>query len=146
MRRIFYKLITPIRRLYWFIFRPKTTGVKVIVEYNGELLMIRNIYGKSAWTFPGGAVEKNELPEIAAKREVMEEVGFNASEMKKIGEFFSTREHKRDTIYCYVASANDKTVKMDPNEIQEFRWFDKNQHPPEMSSIAKEIISLWTQK
>ncbi|MDD2807086.1 MAG: NUDIX domain-containing protein [Patescibacteria group bacterium] len=146
MIKIFYKLIIPLRKFYWFIFRPKTTGVKVIVKYNEDVLMIKNAYGKSIWTFPGGAVEKSELPEDAAAREVMEEVGIKVSGVKKIGQLLNTREYKKDTIYCYVAITTGKTVQTDPNEIRECKWFNKNKLPSEISSIAREAISLWTQK
>ncbi|MFA6322329.1 MAG: NUDIX hydrolase [Candidatus Buchananbacteria bacterium] len=146
MKRIFYKLVNPIRKLYWFVFRPKTAGVKVLVEYDERILMIKNAYGKSIWTFPGGAVKKNELPENAAKREVAEEVGLKLHELISIGQIQSTREHKKDTIYCYSASSTNEKVEIDPSEIQTFNWFNKNELPSEISSIAQEIISLYLKK
>lgn len=142
MKRIFYKLIVRLRKLYWFMFRPKTTGVKVVVECKGDILMIKNSYGKNAWTFPGGAVRKNESLEDAGKREVMEEAGIKVSELKKIGEIFNTFEHKRDTIHLYIGKTQERTIKIDPNEILEAKWFNKDYLPLEISPIAKKIISL----
>lgn len=68
-------ILLPIVRLYWRIFKPKTFGVKVIVENNDKFLLIRNSYGRKRWTFPGGKIENNEEPKDAAFREVKEEVG-----------------------------------------------------------------------
>ena len=146
MKKVFYKLVRPIRNWYWFLFRSKTTGVKVVVESERDVLMIKNTYGKSIWTFPGGAVRTNEAPKTAAEREVLEEVGLRIKELRKIGELLSTWEHKRDTIHCYVGMANNRTIKIDPNEIQEASWFNKNQLPPEISTVAKEVVALWTPK
>lgn len=53
-KRIFNKIANPILKIYWFIFRPKTYGVKVILRCGGKFLLIRNSYGKKHWTFPGG--------------------------------------------------------------------------------------------
>ena len=50
--------------IYWFILRPKTFGVKCIIENQGEILMIKNNYGGwKKWMFPGGGIDKNETPE-----------------------------------------------------------------------------------
>ena len=37
--------------------------------------------------FPGGVLEKGENPEEAAKRELLEETGYRAGTLKKLGEF-----------------------------------------------------------
>lgn len=145
MKRIFYKIVTPIRRLYWFIVRPKTAGVKVIVECEGEVLMIKNTYGKGMWTFPGGAINRNESAEVAAKREVMEEVGVRLLGMEKIGELSNTLEYKRDTIHCYAGVIHEKLISIDSNEILEAQWFEKNKIPSGVSTIATSMMSLLIQ-
>ncbi len=49
----------------------------VIFELDGGILLVQRAiepgYGK--WTFPGGFVERGEVAEIAAEREVLEETG-----------------------------------------------------------------------
>lgn len=112
------------------------------MECEGKILMIKNAYGKSAWTFPGGAVNKNELPETAAKREMMEEVGIQIYRLKKIGELLNTREYKKDTIHCYTGNISEGALKIDQYEILEAGWFSKDDLPVGISSIAKQILSL----
>lgn len=142
MRKIWYTIINPIRRLYWFVFRPRTYGVKCVVEYNGKLLLIRNSYGVHGWTFPGGGVKRNESSEQAAIREVKEEVGLDISNPLKIGEYQSNYEHKRDTVYCFLAKVSKPNVTIDANEIAQAQWFLPNEIPAFRSSAVDKILMM----
>lgn len=54
----------------------------VVVRYSGAdplFLLIRDSYGH--WGFPKGHLERDELPEVAARREVLEETGLPAVEL-----------------------------------------------------------------
>ena len=74
----------PLLQLLWHLKRAflrvtgwKTRGVKVML-FNpvGELLLIRNTYGRShLLVLPGGGIHRGERPEQAAAREVREEAG-----------------------------------------------------------------------
>ncbi|MCR4275572.1 MAG: NUDIX domain-containing protein [Candidatus Wolfebacteria bacterium] len=121
--KIYYKVLKPVKKLYRFIFRPKTKGVKCVIECNGEILLIKNTYGHKSWTFPGGGVKKNETPEEALKRETKEEVGIKLNNIDFIGSFMANSQFKRDTVYCFTASVPNKHFKIDPIEISEARWF-----------------------
>lgn len=46
------------------------------------ILLRRDVY---MWVFPGGGVDKDETPENAIKREVLEETGLQVKIVKKIG-------------------------------------------------------------
>ena len=63
------------RLLRWT--RWPTRGVKVMAfDAQGRLLLVRHGYGRSdLWMLPGGGVGRREMPEAAARRELMEEVG-----------------------------------------------------------------------
>ena len=56
-----------------------------IVEIEGKILLVRHTYGsaKDRILLPGGFVQENELPTIAAEREILEETGV-ASKAKSI--------------------------------------------------------------
>jgi ADP-ribose pyrophosphatase YjhB (NUDIX family) len=53
-------------------------GVRVIIEDNeGRLLLVCQEHeGRKIWMLPGGAIEENENSMEAARREVLEETGF----------------------------------------------------------------------
>ena len=146
MKKIFYKIINPFRTAYWFIFRPKTMGVKMLIENNGRFLMIRNSYGHKQWTFPGGGVGRNEQPERAAQREAVEEVGIEVTSPIPLGEYFSTRQYKKDTVYCFYSSTHSDYFKIDNDEVSEAAWFVKNSIPEQRSSAVDKVLNLYQLK
>ena len=139
--KILTKLIHPILQTYWFVFRPRTQGVKCVIEYNGKILMIRNTYGHKNWTFPGGGIDKGETAERAVERETMEEVGIKVESLQRIGEFTTTAEYKRDIVTVFTARSKNNQFKIDEKEISEAAWFPLD-NLPTISEYAKKVISM----
>ncbi len=139
--KILYQFVNSIRKLYWFLFRPHTQGVKVVIFHDNDVFLIKNSYGSYSWTLPGGNIEKNETPESAAIREVKEEIGINLNEVHLIKKQFSDREYKKDTIFIFKSETNTIDYSIDKNEIKDAGWFHMHSLPDELSSITKEILS-----
>jgi ADP-ribose pyrophosphatase len=58
-----------------------------------RVVMIQNhrvAVGESLWEFPAGKLEPAEEPEPAAHRELLEETGYRAARMSKLGEFYTS--------------------------------------------------------
>ena len=144
MKKFFYIIINPCRKLYWFVFRPHTTGVKCLIEYNNKFLLIRNSYGIKHWTFPGGSVEKGELPSTAAQREAREEVGIELTP-QLIGQYSSNREFKQDTVHCFYGKVTSDYFKIDNDEIMEAAWFLETNIPPTpvSSAAVTKVLNLY---
>jgi ADP-ribose pyrophosphatase YjhB (NUDIX family) len=138
MKPLLFKAGYPFLKIYWFVVRPSTFGVKCIVEWDGKILLIRNTYGKWGWTFPGGGIKKGESLEDAVRREVKEETGIEIVDLKNVEKFFMTWEYKRDTITVFTAKAASFTIEPQASEIAAAQWFDK-QSLPELSSFAQKI-------
>jgi len=132
----------PFIKLYWHVFKPKSFGVKCVICARGKILMIQHNYGRRYWTFPGGGIKKGETSENAVKREVYEETGIMPENLKEIGSFFSDKEGKRDTIYCFSGEAYSQDLKIDSNEILNAGWFYLNELP-EISDYAKKILNFY---
>jgi 8-oxo-dGTP pyrophosphatase MutT (NUDIX family) len=140
--RLLYKVAALARRLYWFVVRPKTFGVKCIVECDGRWLMIRNTYGHGRWTFPGGTIDRGETPKQAAIREVMEEVGIRIEEVIPFGIYKNRRQYKRDTVYCFRASVAFDQYKIDEVEIAEAAWVYPDALPSLHGPAVDDIVAL----
>lgn len=66
-------------------------GAVVYVERNDEILLLKRAEGSALagqWFLPGGAIERGELPEEGAKRELREEAGIEIEgELELIGAY-----------------------------------------------------------
>lgn len=85
---------------------------------------------KGQWTFPKGMIEKGESPEEAAKREIEEEVGLHAVEVKEkldsVQYFFKWEEELvKKTVHYFLAefTGSEQPVPQTEEGIQEVKWF-----------------------
>lgn len=85
-----------------------------------EVVMIRNerfVVDETLWELPAGTLEPHEPPLSTAHRELIEEIGYRAAEMKFLFDFYSSPGFCNEKISAFVAS--DLTFvgqDLDPNE------------------------------
>jgi predicted DNA-binding helix-hairpin-helix protein len=53
------KLAYRLMRVYWFVFRPVTLGVRILLVRDSQVLLVRHSY-QDAWFLPGGGVKRGE--------------------------------------------------------------------------------------
>lgn len=113
--------------------------------------LILDAYGK--WTFPKGHIEAEENQEIAARREVMEEIGIrqttNHGYLGSI-EIKVNEPNKRPvpkTVYYYLIETTDQDLKISLPEVQAAKWVNA-QEALELISYenAKEIFKAALKK
>lgn len=139
-----YKLLLyPLLRLYWLIFRPDVLGVRCLVEYEGQVLLIRNPYGQMKWDLPGGGVRRGELPEAAAQREVREEVGVSLTDLRPLGRYTGTEVYDKDTVVSYFARAESAALKPRRAEVYAEGWFELGRLPEPLSREAAKVIGQY---
>ncbi len=142
MYKVFWAIVSPLRNIYWFIVRPKTLGVKCLIENDNSFLLVRLNYSHRLWSVPGGGVKKNETPEQATFREISEEVDILPDQIQKIGEYTSTLEHKNDTVHVFHYRAKSKEFKIDGFEIAEAAWFKLDSLPVNRTPNVDKIIKM----
>ena len=111
----------------------------VLFNMQQQALLMRRIYSDD-WTIPSGAINSDETPEKAAKRELLEETNINISnystsyfEQVYIATFLGKRDIKSlertditITYWAYLPYFEIK-AKVDEAEVAQAVWISKNE-------------------
>ncbi len=95
--------------LWWWVTRPRITGVHVAVWHDGRVLLVRNSY-RRARGLPGGRLRRGEPLAQAAARELREEVAIvlDPAALRYAGEWVAHAFHVEDhghVFECVLAAA-----------------------------------------
>ncbi len=78
----------------------------VAVDENGFVTIekqFRYPYGRVITEIPAGKLDENEKPDVAAKRELMEETGIEAKIWHYLGEYYPSPAYTDEVIHMYAA-------------------------------------------
>ena len=81
-------------------------AVVIPVKDDGKIILVKQFrypLQKTLIEFPAGKLEKGEDPLICATRELEEETGYKAKEIKKLGEIFTAPGYCTETLHIYSA-------------------------------------------
>ncbi|MBI5031371.1 MAG: NUDIX domain-containing protein [Chloroflexi bacterium] len=132
------KLLYTINKLRWRITKPITLGVRLLLIRDSKILLVKHTY-TNYWYLAGGAVEKNETLEQAARREAQEEIGAQLKDLTLFGVYSNFKESKSDHIVLFTC--NDFTVTGTTNrEIASFEFFDLEKLPEDISPATRRRI------
>ncbi len=152
---------TTVERAGW-VQRDPTTGAEFFPRTDPAVIMLvhdggdRVVLGRQAAWPPGrfsilaGFVEPGESAEAAVVREVAEEVGLCVTDVRYVGS--QPWPFPQSLMLGFIARIEgDDTLQPDPSEIEEARWFTREQLrtgagpkalPPPVS-IARHILDRW---
>ena len=114
-------------RVYCFIFRPISMGVRVMMIQDGKVWLVRQTY-MPGWFMPGGGLKKGETLDEAARREAREETGAELGELTLLGAYSNFTEWKSDHNIVFICTDFEFKGKPD-SEIAELRAFALNELP-----------------
>src|SRR5882672_5272255 len=98
--RTAFRLGFPLARMWWQLTRPRHEGAMVAVYVGPALLLVRSSY-RVGWQLPGGGVRRGEMPEVAARRELAEEIGLAASALLPAGVTCGIWDGRRDRVHFF---------------------------------------------
>lgn len=98
--------------------------IPLVNDADGELSVLfevrnRSIVQGGEICFPGGRIEKNELPETAVIRETCEELKLTADNISIIAPMFVMNGINDSMLYSYLGSLSDYACSYSADEVEE---------------------------
>lgn len=102
-----------LRRIVWFVFRPRTIGAQIIVfDDHGRVLLVRHSYDRAVLRLPGGGVKRSETFAACAARELREETSLvvaRPEDLELLGVYTGREGSQSAFIAAFVAPAGSWT-------------------------------------
>jgi ADP-ribose pyrophosphatase len=81
-------------------------GVAIIAVHDGKIILVkqyRKAVEKSLYELPAGKLESMEDPIVCAKRELIEETGYEPQNLKFVFNFYSSPGFSNEMIHLFIA-------------------------------------------
>lgn len=135
------KLAHWMRRAYWFLVRPITLGVRILMIKDDKVVLVKHSY-QDAWFLPGGGVKRGETLEQAIRRETAEECGAALHDVRFIGTYTNFVEYRSDHVSLFLSK--DFTFQQtNDHEIEMVKAFPLQQLPVNTSPGSQGKITAY---
>ncbi|MGD9091426.1 MAG: NUDIX hydrolase [Anaerolineales bacterium] len=127
----------------WVFFPDPKVAVAVLVEYGGEILLVRRVNDpqRGLWTLPAGFIDAGEDPILAAERECFEETGLRIKVVELL-DVFSGQEHPRGAhiIIFYRAEVISGSL-LAGDDADCVGYFPRDNLPPLAFSTTEKVLN-----
>ncbi len=108
---------------------PKESVSVLLVNFRNEICFIRSLRyttQKVEWELPSGGIDNGEDIITAACREVFEETGFNANDLKHIYSYNPSNGMSNQNVHVVLGKVdNTSQNEVDNDEVKEVRWLSE---------------------
>ena len=120
--------------------------VDVVLELDGEVLLIERLNPPHGWALPGGFVDEGESVESAAVREVLEETGLRVELDELLYVYSNPERDKRQHNISVVFTASSASGEMlGGDDAKQARLFPLDALPPlvfDHEQILKDYVEF----
>jgi 8-oxo-dGTP pyrophosphatase MutT (NUDIX family) len=106
-------------------------AVVVIVENDHGQVLLEHINryptGLTTWELPAGHIEGDETILQAARREVLEETGYETTQHRQLFAYYSMPGISNMTVYLVQCQSGQASGEWDKNEVERFAWFSRDE-------------------
>ena len=114
------------------------TSGALVFDDEGRVLLLEHVFRPdSRWGIPGGFLGKGEQPEVALRRELMEEVALEVTDVQFL--FARTLPRPRQVEIYFLCRPNGVPTPSS-FEITKAGWFTLDDLPPDLSQDQRKII------
>lgn len=111
----------------WRLFKHAvpTNGAIILDPSRKNVLLVQGFWAKASWGFPKGKVNEHESEASCARREVLEETGFDIEPSMRPDDYLEIQMQEQ-VIRLYIIDGVSMKTKFEPKtrkEIKEVRWF-----------------------
>jgi 8-oxo-dGTP pyrophosphatase MutT (NUDIX family) len=117
----------------------KIGAAAVILNSEGNVLLVKHTYGKYNWELPGGYSEKDESALETAKRETLEEAGIEVAVEQLTGVYYEPGSDMHHFVFL-CTNVNNKLPSPSSKEISECRYFSTVDLPRPISDFTCQRI------
>jgi bis(5'-nucleosidyl)-tetraphosphatase len=135
--------------------RDRSAGV--IVFHRDEqgcrfLLLLSRLTKRPLWEFPKGGIDDGESPEQAALRELEEETGMSAADIRLIPEFEHREEYRftsgsgdtrtlvRKEVTYFLAETRTREVRLSAHEASQYAWLSADEAARKLKYKARRTM------
>lgn len=134
-------------REYYANLPRKRSSAGVLCVHDGKILLLQSTY-ENKWTIPGGMIEENESPLMAARRECEEEIGF-APEITGLAcmDYSIPRESFKGDSYHFLFRAEPFTeddvsnILLNPSEHSYFEFLEPEEALKRLVNPLRERVA-----